>query len=113
MISNIPIQLVGIAVGLSAAHLTYLYYKRADFTKKELYFWLLIWVTFIAISFYPNIIKPIVGTLGLQRPMDLIMIVAFIIIFILTFHNYVINKSTEKKVNKLVQDLALKDLDKN
>ena len=52
-----------------------------------------------------------VGMLGLQRPMDLIMIVAFVILFSLTFHNYIASRRLENKVNRLVQDLALKDLD--
>ena len=113
MISTIPIQLIGIAIGLAAIHLTYLYYKRANFTKKELYFWLLIWSAFVFISIFPRSVQPIVGVLGLQRPMDLIMIIAFIILFALSFHGYVISRKLEKKLNRLVQEIALKDLSKN
>ena len=111
MFISIPIQLIGIAVGLAALHLTYLYYKRTDFTKKELYFWLFIWLSFVLVSVYPNSVRPITGALGLQRPLDLIMIIAFVILFALAFQGYVLSRKIEKKVNRLVQSLALKDLE--
>lgn len=108
----ITIQFVGILVALAAIHLTYLYYKRMNFNKKELYFWLAIWIAFLTVTLFPRIMQPLVGHLGLQRPMDLIMIVAFIIVFALTFHNYVANRKIMDEVEKLVRDLALKNLEK-
>lgn len=107
----VGIQLIGVVVGLAAMHLTYLYYKRANFTRKELVFWLLVWLTFVFVAIFPRSVTPIIGYLGLTRPMDLIMIVAFILLFSLTFHNYIINRQQKGKLEKLVRDLALKDLD--
>ena len=106
------VQLLGLIVGLAAIHLTYLYYRRAQFTKRELIFWLLLWLVFIFIALFPKSVSPIIGYLGLTRTMDLIMIVAFVILFILAFHNYFINRQQQRKLEKLVRDLALRDLDK-
>ncbi len=107
----ITIQLFGIVIALGAMHLTYLYYKRANFTKRELLFWLFIWLSFIFVSVFPRSVTPIVGYLGLQRPMDLIMIIAFVILFSLTFHNYIVNRKQERRLTQLVQSLALKDVE--
>ncbi len=106
----ITIQFVGVLVALAAIHFTYLYYKRTHFSKKELLFWLTIWLAFLTVTIFPRIMSPIVGHLGLQRPMDLIMIIAFVIIFILTFHNYVTNRRIMDKVESLVREIALHDL---
>ena len=106
----IGIQLGGVVVGLAAIHLTYLYYKRANFTRKELLFWGFIWVSFIFVSIFPRSVSPVTGYLGLSRPMDLIMIIAFIILFMLTFHNYIVNRQQKQKLERLVRELALKDL---
>lgn len=106
----ITIQLVGVIIGLGALHLTYLYYKRTHFTKKELYFWMLIWIAFIFVAIFPKSVAPIVGTLGLERPMDLIMIIAFVILFALTFHNYVMNRRHSSRMEQLVRELALKEI---
>ena len=107
------IQLLGLAVGLAAIHLTYIYYRRAQFTKRELVFWLLLWLVFIFIALFPKSVSPLTGYLGLTRTMDLIMITAFVILSALSFHNYIINRQQQKKLEKLIRELALRDLDKN
>lgn len=108
----IGIQLLGLVVGLAAMHLSYLYYKRASFTRRELFFWLAIWMAFVFVTVFPRSVAPVVGVLGLNRPMDLIMITAFIILFALTFHNYIVNRQQKNKLERLVRELALKDLRK-
>lgn len=107
----ITIQLFGVVIGLAALNMTFLYYKRSNFTKRELVFWFVIWLAFIFIALFPRSISPIVGALGLERPMDLIMIIAFIILFILTFHNYIVLRRQADKLERMVRSLALKDLD--
>lgn len=106
----ITIQIVGVLIGLAALNLTFLYYKRANFTKRELLFWFFIWIMFIVVALFPKIVTPVVGALGLERPMDLIMIIAFVILFLLSFHNYIITRRQTDKLGRMVQELALKDL---
>lgn len=106
----ITIQLFGVFIGLAAIHFTYLYYKRSSFSKKELLFWMFLWLVFIFIVIFPNSVEPLVGSLGLQRPMDLIMILAFIVLFAITFHNYVAIRRDQDKLEKLVRELSLRHL---
>lgn len=107
----ITIQFIGVMIGLAAIHISYIYYKRANFTKKEVVLWSSIWLAFIFVSILPNSVTPLVGLLGLQRPMDLIMIAAFIVLFALTFHNYIVNRRMEDQLEKLVRTLAIKNMD--
>lgn len=108
----ITIQLVAILIALAALHSVYLYHKRANFTKMEVFLWVSIWLGFILVSIFPRSLTPIVGHLGLQRSMDLIMIIAFIILFAVTFHNYIINHRMQRRLEKLIRTLALEDLKK-
>ncbi len=107
----VGIQLLGIVVGLAAIHLTHLYYKRMNFSRRELFFWAGLWGVFIAITLFPRSVSPAVSYLGLSRPMDLIMIVAFIVLFSLTFHNYVMGRKHDRDLERLVRDIALRGLD--
>lgn len=107
----VGIQLIAIIVGISAVHLTHLYYKRSHFSKKELLFWAGLWCVFIAIAIFPMSVSPITGYLGLTRPMDLIMIIAFIVLFTLTFHNYILGRKQERDLERLVRKISLKDID--
>lgn len=106
----IPIQLIGLAIGIAGVHLTYLYYKRSNFTKKEVVTWLFIWLGFIFVNIFPGSVRPVVGYLGLQRPMDFIMIVAFIVLFSIAFYNYTTNRRQLKIIEQLVVNAALKNL---
>ena len=107
----IGIQLIALVVGLAAVHLTHLYYKRSHFSKKELIFWGLLWCAFMFVAIFPTSVAPITGYLGLTRPMDLIMIVAFIVLFSLAFHNYIVGRKQERDLERLVRELALRNLD--
>lgn len=106
----ISIQLVGVLIALAALHLTYLYYKRASFTKIECIIWALIWLGFLFVTIFPRALFPIVGYLGLQRSMDLIMIIAFIILFALSFQNYIVIRRQGKQIEKMARQSALKQL---
>lgn len=106
----ITIQFLGVMIGLAAIHISYIYYKRSNFTKKEVLLWVGIWGAFIFVSMFPNSIRPLVGYLGLQRPMDFIMIVAFIVLFSLTFHNYMTTQHVARQTEKLVRTIALSQI---
>lgn len=112
MISTIPIQIIGILTSLAALHLTYLYYKRKSFTKTECFVWFGIWLSFIFVTVFPRIIQPVATYLGLQRAMDFIMIVAFIVLFALSFFNYASNKKQWAKLESLIRTIALNDIPK-
>lgn len=108
----IGIQLIGIVVALAAVHLTHLYYKRSHFSKKELLFWAGLWLIFMLVAVFPQSVFPVTSYLGLARPMDLIMIIAFIVLFALAFHNYILGRKQERQLERLVRETALRDLEK-
>jgi len=107
----VGIQLIAIVVALAAVHLTHLYYKRLHFSKKELLFWGFLWLVFMFVAIFPRSVSPLTGYLGLARPMDLIMIIAFIVLFSLAFYNYVMARKHESALEHLVREIALKDID--
>lgn len=107
----VGIQLLALIVGMSALHLSHLYYKRSHFSKKELFFWAGLWGVFMVIAMFPESVLPLTGYLGLARPMDLIMIIAFIVLFSLTFHNYILGRKLERDIERLVREIALRDID--
>lgn len=109
----IGVQLVALAVGLAALHLTYLYYKRAHFSKLELIFWAALWSAFVCSAVFPSALAPVVGYLGLTRSMDLIMIIAFIALFSLAFHSYIATRSHARAIEALIRDGALRNSERD
>jgi len=107
----IGIQLVAVVVGLLAIYLSTLYNKKKVFGRGEMAFWVITWLALIGVALFPHVVEPLRQGLGLERSMDFIMIVAFIVLFLITFYSYTINSRVERRLEELVRRLALKDLD--
>ena len=108
----ILLQLTAIGIAIIYLFMSYYYLKQKTFNKAEFYIWGIIWTTFMGVSITPSSFNFILETFNIHRMMDLIMIIAFIVIYMLGYKNYVINKQLEKKINGVVRKNALKDLDK-
>lgn len=103
----IALQLVGVGIALISIYMTYLYYRRNEFNKKEFVVWFILWAGFMLISITPSSFQFVLETFAIYRMMDLIMIVAFIVIYIIGFNNYIAVRRMQKKMEILVREDAL------
>ena len=87
---------------------TFLNYKRREINGREFFFWNGVWILFIIISIIPEILDPIVGTFNFKRKMDLFVIASIGFLMALGFVNYLIVKKNQKRVEKIVRELALR-----
>jgi len=101
------IQLIGIIFALSVMYFTYMSYKRNDLTKVELVFWLNIWIIFLIVTIFPNILNSLVSSLSITRTMDFFTIIGFLFLITITFYNYIIVKKNNNKVDRVVRNIAL------
>ncbi|MBW2977999.1 DUF2304 domain-containing protein [Candidatus Woesearchaeota archaeon] len=106
------IQILGVLFALFMFYLTFLSQKRKEFTAKEYIFWVLLWICFIIITLFPNILAPFAETLNLQRTMDLIIMLGFVFVIGMIFVNYILLKKTQRRVEELVRRIAYKELKK-
>lgn len=108
----IPIQLIAITFSLIALFFTYIHYRKKDFEKKEMIAWAVIWIAFMGVAIFPQAVSPYVQELGFSRLMDFIVMIAFVVSFIVLLHNYIVVHCLERRIEDLVRQLALKDLEK-
>ena len=108
----IVLQIIGVGIALIALYMSYLYLKRNIFNKLEFWIWFTIWFGFMIITITPSSFKFLIETLAIARVMDLIMIVAFVIIYILGFRNYIVGKEHQKRFDLLIRNDALRSLKK-
>ncbi|MFH1590419.1 MAG: DUF2304 domain-containing protein [archaeon] len=101
------IQIFGILFGLGLIYLTFLYYKRKEFSVSELVFWMMFALLFISISLFPSILDPIVETFDFARTFDFLVVVGFMVIVGLVFYMFSVVQRTQKKVENLVRTLAI------
>ena len=107
------IQILGILFSLILSYFTFLNYKRRFFTGRECIGWLAIWGGFAIVTLYPNLFQTFSGELGATRAFDTFSVIGFIVTLSISFYTYVNLDRLRKVVEKMVRDVAMKDIDNN
>ena len=101
------LQIIGILFGLIMLYLTFLYFKRKDYTIPGFVFWTIIWIGFMILVIVPTTIYGLMESLQIERTVDFFVIAGFLFFSVVIFHVYDITKRTQKKVEELVRKIAI------
>jgi len=104
------VQLIGIFFGLITSYFTFLHYKRHEFTVREFIGWEVVWISFVAITLFPQPFANVAPMFGVVRPLDLFIILGFIVVLSISFYTYVNLDRLRKRMEKAVRDLAIQDM---
>ena len=102
------LQIIGILFALIMIYFTFLYYKREQYDKRGFIVWLIIWLGFMVMVAIPQTIYGVMETLSIKRTVDFFVIGGFLVFSVILFRMYVITKQTQKKVEFLVREVAIK-----
>jgi len=103
------VQIIAILFAVFMIYVSFLHWKRKDFNGGEIFFWIVLWLGFIIITLFPNILQNLTKKLFFTRVMDFLMVIAFMILAFLGFQNHVSNRRMEKKIEELVRKEAIKN----
>jgi hypothetical protein len=103
------VQIIGLLFGLVMIYLTFLYYKRANYDKRGLIFWFLVWLGFIFLAMFPTTVYGIMGILKIERTADFFYIAGFLLFSVVLFHIYNVTKKNQKQLEMLVRRIAYKE----
>ncbi|MDP2683932.1 MAG: DUF2304 domain-containing protein [bacterium] len=106
----IGIQIIAIIFAIWMIYFSYLHFRRGEFKKIEFILWQVLWIGLIIVVIYPSSVKFILETFNINRTFDLVVIVGVVVLFGITFRNYVLLKRTEKKLVDLIRQEGLKDI---
>ena len=101
------IQVFGLAFSAFMLYLSFLYYKKREFTLTECGFWALFAAIFATLSIFPDVLNPVVRSLNLGRKLDLLIILGFMFLIAATFYSYRIVRHTQKQLEDLVRQIAI------
>lgn len=109
----IGIQIVAIIFALGMTYFSFLHFRRKEFTLKELVLWMILWIGLIVVVIFPKSVEFLLKTFSITRTFDLVVIVGVVILFGITFRNYVIIKRMERKIENFVRKESLEEIDKS
>jgi len=102
------IQIAGFLFGLFMIYYSFLNYKRKEFTIKEVSFWIAVWGFFVVIAVFTYVLVPIVKKLSFARTLDLLIISGFLFLLLAIFYTYTLTRKTQKQVETVVRQIAIK-----
>lgn len=104
----IGVQIASITFSVFMIYFSYLSYKRGYFEIFTLLLWILIFTSLIVAALFPNIFSPFVRILKFTRVFDLFTVIGIFFLLIITFINFIHTQKLKIKMEKMVQDKALK-----
>ena len=102
------IQILGLLFALFMIYYSFINYKKEEFKKREFIIWIILWIIFIIVTLFPNLLNLITSSLSLTRRMDFYMIIGFMFLIGLEFYSYSISKKNQKSIEKIVRMNAFK-----
>ena len=107
------IQILGVFFALGMSYLTFLFYKRGDYPRKDFIFWMFIWIGFLFLLFFPESARHLSRPLGVISVMNLFMVLAFMLTFALLLYQHDTMRKNEKKLRTVVREMALNNRERN
>lgn len=103
------VQIIGLLFGLIMIYLTFLYYKKANYDKRGLIFWFLVWIGFIFLAMFPQMVYGVMGFLEIERTADFFYVSGFVLFSVVLFYVYNTTKKNQKQIEMIVRKVALKE----
>jgi len=105
----IGIQIVVMSFSVFMIYFTYHSYRRGFFEVYSLVAWLTIFVVLIISTLFPSIFMPFLSILRVARLFDFFMIIGIFFLLALAYVNFIQIEKLKHKIDKLVQDKAIKE----
>ncbi len=103
------IQLLGAVFALDMMFITYFYHKRRVFFLHDTIIWMTVWIGMFTTAMFPQSLEAAIEPLEFIRVMDFLQLAGFFLLFSLIFTVFTRSRSNDRKVEKLVRELALRD----
>ncbi|PIZ52031.1 hypothetical protein COY27_01600 [Candidatus Woesearchaeota archaeon CG_4_10_14_0_2_um_filter_33_13] len=101
------IQIVGILFGVFMLYVTYLKFRKNEFTVKEMIGWFLVWISFMLLTLFSYTLDYFIRKMSLSRPIDLLTVLGILFLIALSFYNYTNIKRLQLKMEDMVRKIAL------
>lgn len=105
----IGLQLVAIIFALWMLYFSYLHFRRGEFNRIEFFLWQVLWLGLLIVVIIPKSVNFILQAFSITRTFDLVVVVGVVILFGVTFRNYVVIKRLERKIEESVRKHAIDD----
>lgn len=98
-------QILSVLFALFMLYTVKIHANKNTINKSEKFLWYSVWILFITLAVFPGLLTGLSNELRFSRVFDLLVVVAFMIVSVVTFNNYF----SEKKLRQKLEDSIRKD----
>jgi hypothetical protein len=103
-------QMGAVLFALFMLYVVNIHRRKLQLSRAEVFFWYSIWLLFMVVSIFPQLLVGIAQRLNFARVFDFLVVVALMIITIIVITNYFIQRDNAQKLEDLVRDIAIKQV---
>ena len=104
----IGVQILVVLFALFMLYYSFIHYKRKEFNKNTFILWEIVWALIIIFVMFPITLFPLASILTLSSTFDLLLVLGLLFLFSLNYYTFILTKKTERKIEKLVRNIAEK-----
>jgi hypothetical protein len=100
-------QILAALFALFMLYIVSIHKKKAALSPMEVGFWYGIWVVFIVISLFPNLLLGVVNIFHFARVFDLLTVLAFMVLTVVIILTYFAQRESTKKIEDYIRKKAI------
>lgn len=100
-------QVISALFALFMMYVVTIHGKKRNLSRTEVWAWNSVWVGFVVIALFPNLLLGVTGLLNFARVFDLLIVIAFMILSVVVFMSYFTVKSLQKKLEDAIRAEAI------
>lgn len=103
------LQFLAVFFALIMVYFAYVNFKRREINRIEMFVWLTAWAVAIFMVLFPDTFRGFAQTFLISRLLDVMLLGGFALVITIVALSYVRTRKIEKKLERLVRKMALKD----
>ena len=102
-------QILSVGFAIFMLYVVKIHRQKSKLSMSEFYFWSLIWIIFIIVAIFPNLLLGISKEFNFDRTFDLLIVGAFMILTFVTMRSYFKYREIDDKLEKVIRKLSIND----
>jgi hypothetical protein len=102
-------QIISSLFALFMLYVVTIHKSRSKLTQTEVSIWYGLWIFFIILALFPNLLQGVTDILKFERVFDLLIVGAFMVLSAVVFLSYFQQKSNQTKIEEFVRSSSIKE----
>ncbi len=81
--------------------------RKLQLSRAEVFFWYSMWIFFIVVSLFPQLLMGIAQSLSFARVFDFLVVISFMALTVIVITSYFIERENARKLEEIARAVAI------